>query len=74
MGTKLSIIKIKFPRRNYDKFFGSSDFWDTVIKGVGETSRRALTLNSEKRAGSGMFKVSKDFYREDQIYEGSCGV
>lgn len=45
-------------------------FWGNITQGIQDTGKGAITLDSGKRAGSGVYKASKDFARGDQI----CGV
>lgn len=40
-------------------------FWENITKRVQETGKGASTMQSKKRAGTGVFKVSKDFSRGD---------
>ena len=49
-------------------------FWGNITKGIQETSKGALTIDSGKRAGTGIFKASTDFARGDTVYGGLCSV
>ena len=49
-------------------------FWGNITKGVQETGKGALTIDSGKRAGTGIFKASTDFARGDTVYGGLCSV
>ena len=49
-------------------------FWGNFTKGVQETGKGALTIDSGKRAGTGIFKASTDFARGDTVYGGLCSV
>ena len=40
-------------------------FWGNVTKGVQDSTKGALTVDSGRRAGVGTFKASKDFARGD---------
>ena len=41
--------------------------WGNITEGIQNTGKGALTVDSGKRAGSGIFKASKDFVRGDTI-------
>ena len=45
-------------------------FWGNVTEAVQNATKAGLTVDSGKRAGSGIFKASKDFSRGDTV----CGV
>lgn len=49
-------------------------FWGNLTKGIQDTSKAALTMDSGKRAGTGVFKASKDFARGDTVCGGLCVV
>lgn len=49
-------------------------FWGNITQGIQDTGKGALTVDSGKRAGSGIFKASKDFARGDTVYGGLCAV
>ena len=49
-------------------------FWGNVTKGVQDSTKGALTIDSGRRAGVGTFKASKDFARGDAICGGLCCV
>ena len=49
-------------------------FWGNVIKAVQETGKEALTVDSGKRASTGIFKAGKDFSRGDTVCGGLCSV
>lgn len=49
-------------------------FFENLTKTIQETGKGALTVDSGKRAGTGIFKASKDFARGDTICAGLCGV
>ena len=42
-------------------------FWGNVTKGVQDSTKDALTVDSGRRAGVGTFKASKDFDRGDIV-------
>ena len=48
---------------------------DKIIEqGIQDTSKGALTMDSGKRAGTGIFKASKDFAHGDAICGGLCSI
>ena len=49
-------------------------FWGNLTKGIQDTGKGALTMDSGKRARTGVFKASKDFARGDTICGGLCTV
>ena len=49
-------------------------FWGNITRGIQETGKGALTIDSGKRVGSGLFKASKDFARGDAFCGGLCGI
>jgi hypothetical protein len=49
-------------------------FWGNVTKGVVDSSKGAVTVDSGCRAGAGTFKASKDFARGDVMCAGLCCV
>ena len=49
-------------------------FWGNLTQGIQDTGKGALTMDSGKRAGSGVFKASKDFARGDTVCCGLCIV
>ena len=49
-------------------------FWGNITKGVQDTGKGALFVDSGKRAGTGIFKASKDFARGDAVCGGLCSV
>ena len=49
-------------------------FWGNVTKGVQESTKGALVVDSGRRAGISTFKASKDFARGDAICGGLCCV
>ena len=49
-------------------------FLGNVTKGVQETTKGALTIDSGRRAGAGTFKASKDFARGDALCGTLCCV
>jgi hypothetical protein len=49
-------------------------FWGNVTKGVQDSTKGALTLDSGRRVGVGTFKASKDFARGDALCGGLCCV
>ena len=53
---------------------GVAYFWGNVTKGVQESTKGAVTVDSGRRAGVGTFKASKDFARGDVICGGLCCV
>ena len=44
-------------------------FWGNLTKGLQDSTKGAITVDSGRRAGVGTFKASKDFARGDMI----CG-
>ena len=53
---------------------GAAFFWGNVTKGVVESSKGAITVDSGRRVGVGTFKASKDFARGDIMCGGLCCV
>lgn len=53
---------------------GAAYFLENITKGVQESTKGALTVDSGRRAGVGTFKASKDFARGDTICGGLCCV
>ena len=49
-------------------------FWGNLTQGIQDTGKAALTMDSGKRAGTGIFKAGKDFARGDAICGGLCSV
>ena len=49
-------------------------FCGNVTKGVQDSTKGALTIDSGRRAGIGTFKASKDFARGDLMYGTLCCV
>ncbi len=49
-------------------------FWGNVTKGVHDSTKGALTVDSGCRAGVGTFKASKDFARGDVMCGSLCCV
>ena len=49
-------------------------FWGNITKGIQDSTKGALTVDSGRRAGVGTFKASKDFARGDTISVGLCCV
>ena len=49
-------------------------FFGNITKGIQETGKGALTIDSGKRVGTGVFKASKDFARGDLVCGGLCSV
>ena len=49
-------------------------FWGNVTKGVQDSTKGALTIDSGRRAGVGTFKASKDFARGDAVCGTLCSV
>jgi hypothetical protein len=49
---------------------GAAYFWGNVTKGVQDTTKGALTVDSGRRVGVGTFKASKDFAKGDVM----CGT
>lgn len=45
-------------------------FWGNITQGVQDSTKGALTADSGRRAGIGVFKASKDFARGDAL----CGT
>lgn len=53
---------------------GAAYFWGNVTKGVQDSTKGALTVDSGRRVGVGTFKASKDFARGDAMCGGLCCV
>jgi hypothetical protein len=53
---------------------GAAYFWGNITKGVQDSTKGALTVDSGGRAGVGTFKASKDFARGDVMCGGLCCV
>ena len=53
---------------------GTAYFWGNVTKGVQDSTKGALTIDSGRRAGIGTFKASKDFARGDVMCGSLCCV
>ena len=49
-------------------------FWGNITKGVQDTTKGALTVDSGRRAGAGTFKASKDFSRGDVMCGSLCCI
>ena len=49
-------------------------FWGNVTKGVQDSTKGALTVDSGRRVGVGTFKASKDFARGDIMCGSLCCV
>jgi hypothetical protein len=49
-------------------------FWGNLTKEVQDSTKGALTVDSERRASVGTFKASKDFARGDSLCAGLCCV
>lgn len=49
-------------------------FLGNLTKGIHDTSKGAVTIDSGKRAGVGVFKASKDFARGDVVCGTLCSV
>ena len=49
-------------------------FWGNITKGVQDSTKGALTVDSGRRVGVGTFKASKDFARGDVMCGGFCCV
>ena len=49
-------------------------FWGNITKGVQDSTKGALTVDSGRRAGAGTFKASKDFARSDVVCGSLCCV
>lgn len=41
---------------------GAAFFWGNIMKGVQDSTKSALTVDSGRRVGAGTFKASKIFY------------
>nr|YP_009308933.1 hypothetical protein [Toxarium undulatum]AOS86676.1 hypothetical protein [Toxarium undulatum] len=52
----------------------SAYFWRNITKGVQESTKSALTVDSGRRASVGTFKASKDFAKGDTICGSLCCV
>ena len=53
---------------------GTAYFWGNLTKGVQDSTKGALTVDSGRRAGIGTFKASKDFARGDVMCGSLCCV
>jgi len=49
-------------------------FWGNVTQGVQDSTKGALTIDSGRRTGVGIFKSRKDFARADTLCGGLCCV
>ena len=49
-------------------------FWGNFTKGVQDSTKGALTVDSGRRAGVGTFKATKDFAKGDVMCGGLCCV
>ena len=49
-------------------------FWGNLTKGVQDSTKGALMIDSGRRAGAGVFKASKDFARGDVVCGSLCCV
>ena len=49
-------------------------FWGNLTKGLQDSTKGAITVDSGRRAGVGTFKASKDFARGDMICGSLCCV
>ena len=49
-------------------------FWGNVTKGVQDSTKGTLTIDSGRRAGVGTYKASKDFARGDVMCGSLCCV
>ena len=49
-------------------------FWGNLTQGIQDTGKGALTMDSGKRAGTSIFKASKDFSRGDPVCGGLCSL
>jgi len=49
-------------------------FWGNFTKGVQDSSKGALTVDSGRRAGAGIFKASTDFTKGDVMCGSLCCV
>lgn len=53
---------------------GAAFFWGNITKGVVDSGKGALTVDSGRRVGVGTFKASKDFARGDIMCGSLCCV
>ena len=53
---------------------GAAYFWGNVTKGVQDSTKGALTVDSGRRASVGTFKAGKDFARGDVMCGSLCCV
>lgn len=53
---------------------GTAYFWGNITKGVQDSTKGAVTVDSGRRAGVGTFKASKDFARGDVVCGGLCCI
>ena len=49
-------------------------FWGNVTKGIVDSSKGAITVDSGRRVGAGTFKASSDFARGDAICGSLCCI
>ena len=52
----------------------AASFWKNITKGVQDSTKGALTLDSGRRVGIGTFKASKDFAKGDVVCGSLCCV
>lgn len=53
---------------------GTAYFWGNITKGVQDSTKGALTIDSGRRVGVGTFKAASDFGRGDVLCGGLCCV
>ena len=49
-------------------------FWNNITKGVQDTAKGAIVVDSGRRAATGTFKSDKDFARGDALCGGLCCI
>ena len=53
---------------------GTAFFWGNITKGVQDSTKGALTVDSGRRAGVGTFKATNDYARGDLICGSLCCI
>nr|UBA15737.1 hypothetical protein [Pseudo-nitzschia hainanensis] len=53
---------------------GTAYFWGNITKGVQDSTKGSVAIDSGRRAGVGTFKASKDFARGDAVCGSLCCV
>lgn len=67
-------IRDKILEKGFSVTEATAYFFGNLTKGVQETTKGALTIDSGRRVGIGIFKSSKDFARGDVLCGTLCCV